>query len=167
MCRKTTFNFFVSFSDEKLFRAHCKKLIDKFTNNVIDAAQREITMETDQFKSFANNSLNLIKPETVKFLSKANALIDKHLAIPSNLPVEDNYRLQNTPDMDDYEMKCKKDIADLEKLYKQQTYMINSLKKELEIYDDKIIDVAEADQLMLSSLEKYLEDNTESNLNEE
>lgn len=156
--------FFVSLSDEKLFRAHCKKLIDKFTDNVIEAAERKITMETDQLKSFASNALNLIKPETIKFLSKTNALIDRHLSIPLNLPVEENYSLQNTPDMDDYEMKCKKDIAEMEKVYKQQSYMIKCLKKELQIYDEKLMDVTNVDGLMITSLDKVLE---ESNLNED
>lgn len=148
------------FSDEKLFRAHCKKLIDKFTNNVIDAAQRDITIDTTQLESFANNSMNLIKPETVKFLSKTNALIDKHFAIPPNLPTqcdEDN-NLQNTPDMDDYELKCKKDIAELEMVYKQQSYFASILRKELELYDEKLMDVVKVDDGIIGAYEKYFAD---------
>lgn len=124
---------------------------------MIDAAQRDITIDTTQLKSFASNSLNLIKPETVKFLSKTNALIDKHFAIPPNLPIEDN-NLQNTPDMNDYEVTLKKNLAEAEMVYKQQSYFMSLLKKEMELYDEKLMDVAKVDDGIIGAYEKYFAD---------
>lgn len=139
-------------------------MVDKFTENVIDAAQRELTVETaNKIKSLASNALNLIKPETVKFLSKVNALIDKNLTIPPSVPIGEN-NLQNTPDMDDYERKCKEDIAELELAYKQQAYMMEHLKKELSFYDNELVAEAEIDDEMCKLFESNF---TESNLNAE
>lgn len=139
-------------------------MVDKFTENVIDAAQRELSVETaNKIQSLANNALNLIKPETVKFLSKINAQIDKHLTIPESVPIGEN-NLQNTPDMDDYERKCKEDIAELELVYKQQAVMIAHLSKELEFYDKELVTEAEIDSEMCDLFENNF---TESNFNAE
>lgn len=156
--------FYSNFVDEKLFRLHCKRVVDKFTNNVIEAAQRELTVETAmQIRSLSANSLNLIKPETIKFLSKTNALIDKHFTIPETLPIENN-TLQNTPAVDDFEKDCKKNIAELELVYKQQAIMMNHLLKEKELYDTKLMEQALIDQSMCDLYENNF---TNSNFNAE
>ncbi|XP_055325764.1 uncharacterized protein LOC129579621 [Sitodiplosis mosellana] len=149
---------------ERLFRLHCKRMMDKFTENVIVAAQRELTVETaNKIKSLGNNALNLIKPETVRLLSKIHALVDKHLTIPPSIPISENC-LQNTPDMDDYERKCKEDIAELELVYKQQAIMLAHLAKELTFYDNELIAEAETDIEMCNLFENHF---TESNFNAE
>lgn len=159
--------YFVSFlsSDEKIFRLHTKRMVEKFTNNVIEAAQRELTVETaNRIQTFANNTLNLVKPETIKFLSKFNALIDKNFAIPPTLPMCEN-SLQNTPAMDDYEAECKKEIAELELVYKQQAVMMSHLKAELELYDSlQLMDEAEIDMGICDLFENNF---TNSNFNAE
>lgn len=130
---------------ERVFRMNNKRMIEKFTNNVIDAAQRELTVETaTKIQSLSNNALNLIKPETIKFLSKMNALIDKSFTIPATLPIVEN-SLQNTPAMDDYEKERKKDIVEMERTYKEQALMISHLMAELELYDGGLVDEAEFD----------------------
>lgn len=155
------FNFFL---DEKLFRLHCKRVVDKFTNNVIEAAQRELTVETAmQIRSLSTNALNLIKPETIKFLSKTNALIDKNFTIPETLPIENN-TIQNTPTVDEFEKNCKKNIAELEMVYKQQAIMMNHLLKEKELYDTKLMEQALIDQNMC---DLYDNNFSESNFNAE
>lgn len=157
------------FSGERLFRLHCKRRVDKFANNVIEAAQRELTVETaNKIKSLESNALNLIKPETIKILSKTNALIDKHFTIPETLPI-DGDSLQNTPDMDDFERKFKQDIADLELVYKQQAVMMNYLAKEKELYDTKLMEEAEIDMRMCDLFESTFtnSNSTDSNLNAE
>lgn len=139
-------------------------MVEKFTNSVIDAAQRELTVETAaKIKSMSDNVLNLIKPETIKLLSKLNALIDKHFSIPDNLPLAENI-LQNTPAMDDYEDQCKKEIAEMELVYKQQAVMISHLKSELELYDTKLDAEAHIDLGMCEVFERI---NGDSNLNAE
>lgn len=143
---------------------HCKRVVDKFTENVIDAAQRELTVETaNKIKSLGSNALNLLKPETVRFLSKINALIDKHMTIPMNVPIGVN-NLQNMPEMDDYERKCKEDIAELESVFKQQSIMMAYLTEELKFYDNELIAEAESDNEMCNLFENNF---TESNFNEE
>lgn len=157
------------FPGERLFRLHCKRMVDKFANNVIEAAQRELTVETaNKIKSLESNALNLIKPETIKILSKTNALIDKNFTIPETLPI-DGDSLQNTPDMDDFERKFKQDIADLELVYKQQAVMMNYLVKEKELYDTKLMEEAEIDMRMCDLFESTFtnSNSTDSNLNAE
>lgn len=134
------------FSDERMFRLHTKRMVEKFTNNVIDAAQRELTVETaNKIQSLTDDSLNLVKPETIKILSKFNALIDKNFTIPTNVSMGEN-SLQNTPAMDDYEKECKKEIAELERVYKQQAIMMSHLMAELELYDNsQLVEEAEID----------------------
>lgn len=151
-------------ADERLFRLHCKRMVEKFTENVIDAAQRELTVETaNKIKSLGSNALNLIKPETVRFLSKINAVIDKNFTIPAKVPIGEN-SLQNTPDMDDYERKCKEDIAELELVYKQQAIMMAHLSKELAFYDSELVAEAETDSEMCNLFENNF---SKSNLNAE
>lgn len=152
-------------SDERVFRLHTKRMVEKFTNSVIDAAQRELTVETaTKIKSMSDNVLHLIKPETIKFLSKLNAHIDKHFSIPDNLPLGEN-SLQNTPDMDDYETQCKKEIAEMELVYKQQAIMIMHLKSELQLYlEAKMDNEAHVDLGMCEVFERI---NGETNLNDE
>lgn len=143
---------------------HCRRVVDKFTENVIDAAQRELTVETaNKIKSLGSNALNLLKPETVRFLSKVNALIDKHMTIPMNVPIGAN-NLQNMPEMDDYERKCKEDIAELESVFKQQAVMMAYLAEELKFYDNELIGEAETDNEMCNLFENNF---TESDCNEE
>lgn len=129
-----------------MFRLHTKRMVEKFTNNVIDAAQRELTVETaNKIQSLTDDSLNLVKPETIKILSKFNALIDKNFTIPTNVSMGEN-SLQNTPAMDDYEKECKKEIAELERVYKQQAIMMSHLMAELELYDNsQLVEEAEID----------------------
>lgn len=151
------------FSDEKLFRLHCKKLTEKFTNAVIDAAQRNLTVEiANRIKSMSSNAMNLIKPETVKLLTKINGQIDKHFTIPANVPIGES-SLQNTPDMDDFERSCQKEIARMELIYKQQAIMMNHFKKEMELYDN-LIEEANVDMAMCDIFENNF---TESNFNAE
>lgn len=160
----TKCDFICWISDERLFRLHCKRMVDKFTENVIDAAQKEFTVETaNKIKSFAGNALNLIKPETVKLLSKTNVLIDKYFTISPSIPIGEN-SLQNTPEMDDYERKCKEDIAELELVYKQQAIMMEHLSKELAFYDKELVAEAEIDNEMCNLFEMHF---TESAFNEE
>lgn len=143
---------------------HCRRVVDKFTENVIDAAQRELTVETaNKIKSLGSNALNLLKPETVRFLSKINALIDKHFSIPMNVPIGAN-KLQNMPEMDDFERKCKEDIVELETVYKQQAVMMMYLAEELKFYETELITEAETDNEMCNLFENNF---TESNCNED
>lgn len=132
--------------DERAFRLHTKRMVENFTKNVVDAAQRELPAETaNRIKSISEITLNLIKPEIIRFVSKFNALIDKYLSIPADLPMDDEKCLQNTPDMDNFELECKKDIEELELVYKQQALMLNHLKAELDLYDDGLMAEAEID----------------------
>lgn len=147
--------------DERLFRMHCKRMAEKFTNSVIDAAQRELTVETaNKIKSLAGNTLNLIKPETIKLLSKTNTLIDKHFTIPETLPLSSENMLQNRPEMNDYGRKCEQDIAEIELVYKQQAIMMNHLLKEKELYDTKLMEEAQIDMSMCDLFEKHFSDST-------
>lgn len=137
-------------------------MVEKFTSKVIDAAQRELTVEmANKINALGGSAMNLIKPETIKFLSKTNMLIDKHLTIPETVSVGKD-SLQNTPDMDDYERQCKKDIADLELVYKQQAVMMNYLAKEKELYDTKLMEEAAIDMGMCDLYENNF---TGSNFN--
>lgn len=128
-------------------------MIEKFTNNVIDAAQRELTVETaNKIQSLANNVLNIIKPETIKFLSKLNGLVDKSFTIPKTLPIDED-NLQNTPAMDDYENECKQNIAKMDRVYTQQALMISHLMAELDVYDGELSEEANIDMDMFDSFE--------------
>lgn len=154
--------FYLCAPDDRRFRLHCKKLVEKFTNDVIDAAQRDLTVETaNKIKALASSALNLIKPETVKLLAKTHGQIDKHFSIPISVPVGES-GLQNTPDMDDYERSCRKDVAELELVYKQQAVMINHLKMEMELYDGYLMEQANIDAAMCDLFENNF---TESNFN--
>lgn len=146
--------------DERAFRLHIKQTLEKFIKNVIDAAQRELTAETaNRIKSISNVTLNLIKPEIIRFLSKFNALTDKFFGIPADLSIDEEKLLQNTSDMDDYEMKCKKDIAELELVYKQQAIMINHLKAELDLYETgSVMAEADIDMSMCDLFEENFDD---------
>lgn len=129
-------------------------MIDKFTEDAIEGTKKEITVETaNQMKSFSGIAFNLIKPETIKFLSKINTLVDKYFTIPSNLPIGGN-GLQNTPDMDDYEKKCKEEIAELEKVYKQQEVMMRQMKDELKFYEQQILEEVQIDMQMSEMFEE-------------
>lgn len=156
--------YFLSFLVERVFRLHTKRIFEKFTNNVIDAAQRELTDETtNKIQSLSNNAMNLVKPETIKFLSKLNALIDKSFTIPTTLPIDEN-SLQNTPDMDDYENGCKKDIVELERVYTQQALMMSHLMAELELYNDKLTDEANIDMGICELFENNFTDTNFDNV---
>lgn len=136
------------------FRLHVKRMVDKFTKNVIDAAQRELTVETaNKIKSIADVSSNLLKPEIIRFISKSNGLIDKHFSIPADLIIDEEKMLQNTPDMDHEEMQLKKEIAELELVYKQQELMIKHLKAELNVYDSGLMEETEMDMGMCDLFE--------------
>lgn len=138
-------------------------MVEKFTQNVIEAAERELPVETAQrIKSISEVTMNLIKPEIIRFLSKLNALIDKYLSIPSDLIIDEEKCLQNTPDMDSYEAECKKDLVALEKAYKQQMLMMNLLKAELELYDGELIAEAEIDMEMCNLYEQHFGDCNDS-----
>lgn len=141
--------------DERAFRLHTKRMVEKFTQNVVDAAERELPAETAlRIKSISDVTMNLIKPDIMRFLSKSNALIDKYLSIPADLIIDEEKCMQNTPDMDNYEMQCKKDFAELELVYKQQALMINHLKAELDLYDNELMAEAEIDMSMCDLLEE-------------
>ncbi|XP_031633979.1 uncharacterized protein LOC116347522 [Contarinia nasturtii] len=149
---------------ETMFRLHCKKMIEKFSNDVISSAQKEFTVETaNNIKSFAEkDAMKLIKPETVKLLLRANSYIDKVFTIPPSVPVGENF-LQNTPEMDEYENKCKLEIAELDLVYKQQAIMMNYLQKELEMYDSSgLIEESEIDMSMCDMFDNNF---TDTNLN--
>lgn len=134
-------------------------MVEKFTKNVNDAAQRELSVETaNRIKSTSDVTLNLIKPEIIRFISKLNALIDKYFGIPADLVIDEEKRLQNTPDMDSLEMQCKKDIAELELVYKQQALMINQLKAELDLYDNELMAETEIDMGMCDLIEENFGD---------
>lgn len=134
-------------------------MVEKFTKNVSEAAQRELSTETaNRLKSVSDISLNLIKPEIIRFVSKFNALIDKYFSIPADLVIDEAKQTQNTPETDSYEMQCKKDIAELELVYKQQAHMINQLKAELDLYDDELMTEAELDMGMCDLFEKHFGD---------
>lgn len=157
---------FLMFSDERAFRLHTKRMVEKFTKNVVDAAQRELTVETaNRIQSISDITLNLLKPEIIRFLSKFNALIDKHFGIPADLIIDEEKCLQNTPDMDSYEMQSKKDIAELELVYKQQALMINHLQAELDLYDSGLTAEAEIDMGMCDLFEENFSDFEDSSSN--
>lgn len=142
-------------SDERAFRLHAKRVVENFTKNVVDAAERELPVETaNRIKSVSDITMNLIRPEIIRFVSKFNSLIDKHLSIPPELPMSDEAELQNTADMDSYELQCKKDIEELELVYKQQAVMINHLKAELDLYDNDLMAEAETDLAMCDLFEE-------------
>lgn len=148
--------FCVLMPDERAFRLHIKRMMENFTEKVVDAAQRELSVETaNRIKSISDITVNLMKPEIIRFLSKFNACIDKHLGIPADLPLDDENQMQNTPDMDNFEMQCKKDIAELELVYKQQALMINHLKAELDLYDNELVAEAEVDMGMCDLYEEH------------
>lgn len=141
-------------------------MVEKFTKNVNDAAQRELPVETaNRIKSISDVSLNLIKPEIIRFVSKSNALIDKYLSIPADLVIDEGKRTQNTPEMDNYEMQCKKDIAELELVYKQQALMINHLKAELVLYANELMTETEIDMGMCDLFETNFSDGSNSSDN--
>lgn len=145
--------------DERAFRLHIKRMFEKFTKDVVDAAQRELTVETaNRIKSISDITLNLIKPEIIRFLSKFNAQIDKHLGIPADLAIDDEKCLQNTPIMDDLELQCKKDIAESELVYKQQALMIKYLRAELDLYETELTPQAEIDMGMCDLFEENFSD---------
>lgn len=116
--------------------------------------------EVAKIKEMAAKSLDLIKPETTKMLSKINALVDKHFTVPDTVLFGES-NLSNTPDMGDYEKTCKQDIAEYEKIYKQQAIMIAKLKKELALYDEKLLQEAQIDNGMCELFENNF---TQSNL---
>lgn len=148
--------------DERAFRLHTKRMVEKFTQNVIDAAERELPAETAQrIKSISDVTVNLIKPEIIRFISKFNALIDKYFSIPSDLVIDEDKCMQNTPDMDNYEKQCKKEFAESELVYKQQALMINHLKAEFELYDNVLM-IAETDMGMCDLFEKNFGDGSVS-----
>lgn len=145
---------------ETMFRLHTKKMIEKFTSDVITSAQKEFTVETaNNIKTFAeNDAVKLIKPETVKLLQRMNAYVDRMFSIPPSIPIGE-YCLQNTPEMDEYEKKCKMDIAELERVYKQQAIMMNHLRKESEMYvSSGLLQEAEIDMNMCDMFESNFTD---------
>lgn len=153
--------FLFDMLDERAYRLHTKRMVEKFTKNVNDAAQRELSVETaNRIKSISDVTLHLIKPEIIRFVSKLNALIDKYFGIPVDLVIDDEKRSLNTPDMDKYEMECKKDIAKLELVYKQQALMINHLKAELELYDNGLMEEADIDMGMCDLYEENFGDSS-------
>lgn len=145
--------------DERAFRLHTKRMVEKFTQNVVDAAERELPAETAQrIKLISDVTMNLIRPEIIRFLSILNALVDRYFAIPTDLVIDEEKCMQNTPDMDNFEQQCKKDLAELELVYKQQALMINHLKAELELYENELMAEAETDMGMCDLYEENFGD---------
>lgn len=141
---------------------HTKRMLEKFTNSVIETVKRDLDDETAaRIQTLSNQALNIIKPETIKFLSKFNALIDKNFAIPAHLPIGE-HELQNTLEMDDYEKQVKKEIADLELIYKQQAVLMNRLMCEKKLYDTELIGEVESDMASCNIVENNFVDSNAS-----